>query len=96
MLISGVILAGRVFGQFRSFLWSGSHFVVWAPPLGLYYLYLGSFNENGVVGNQCNSCRIPWQSGTCYLGGDFGRACFWPIQEIFVVAEPLCDVGTSS
>ena len=29
-------------------------------------------------------------------GGDFGWACFWPIQHIFVVAEPLCDVGTSS
>ena len=24
----GVVLAGRVFGQSRSFLWSGSHFVV--------------------------------------------------------------------
>ena len=30
------------------------------------------------------------------LGGDFGWACFWPIQDIFVVVEPLCDVGTSS
>ena len=26
--ILGGILTGRVFGQFRSFLWSGSHFVV--------------------------------------------------------------------
>ena len=25
--ILGVILAGRVFGKFRSFLWSESHFV---------------------------------------------------------------------
>ena len=33
--ILGVIVAGRVFGQFRSFLWSGSHFVVWEPPLEL-------------------------------------------------------------
>ena len=33
--ILGVILAGRVFGQFRSFLWSGSHFVMWEPPLEL-------------------------------------------------------------
>ena len=30
------------------------------------------------------------------LGGDFGWACFWPIPAVFVVAEPLCDVGTSS
>ena len=29
-------------------------------------------------------------------GGDFGLARFWPIQDIFLVAEPLCDVGTSS
>jgi len=33
--ILGVIVAGRVFGQFRSFLYSGSHFVVWEPPLEL-------------------------------------------------------------
>ena len=53
-------------------------------------------NENRVVGNQCNSYRILWQSGTCYFGGDFGWVCFWPIQAIFVVAEPLCDDGTFS
>ena len=33
--ILGVILTGRVFGQSGSFLWSGSHFAVWEPPLGL-------------------------------------------------------------
>ena len=31
-----------------------------------------------------------------YFGGDFGWAIFWPIQGIFVVVEPLCDVGTST
>ena len=30
-----VIVAGRVFGQFRSYLWLGSHFVVWEHPLEL-------------------------------------------------------------
>ena len=44
----------------------------------------------------CNSCRIPWQSGTCYFGGDFGLASFRPIQVVFVIQEPPCDVGTSS
>ena len=24
------------------------------------------------------------------------RGVFWPIQDMFVVAEPLCGVGTSS
>ena len=33
--ILGVIVVGRVFGQFRSFLYSGSHFVVRDPPLEL-------------------------------------------------------------
>ena len=33
--ILGVILAGRVFGQSRSFLWSGSHFMMYEPPLEL-------------------------------------------------------------
>ena len=33
--ILGVIVAGRVFGQFRSYLWLGSHFLVWEPPLEL-------------------------------------------------------------
>ena len=27
---------------------------------------------------------------------DFGWALFWPIQAVFTVGEPLCDVGTSS
>ena len=30
--ILGGILAGRVFGQFRSYLLSGSHYVGWEPP----------------------------------------------------------------
>ena len=53
-------------------------------------------NENRVVGDRCSSCRIRWQSRTRYFGGGFGWAIFLPIQNIFVVAEPLCDVGTSS
>ena len=57
--------------------------------------YISKFNENGVVGNQCNVYQITWQSRTCYVAGDFGWACFWPIQDIFVVAEPLCDVESS-
>ena len=28
------------------------------------------------------------------LGGDCSWACFWPIQVVFAVAAPLCDVGT--
>ena len=30
-----LIVVRRVFGQFRSYLWLGSHFVVWEPPLEL-------------------------------------------------------------
>ena len=33
--ILGMIMARRVFGQSRSYLWSGSHFVVHALPLEL-------------------------------------------------------------
>ena len=33
--ILGVIVAGRVFGQSRLFLWSGSHFAVQEPSLEL-------------------------------------------------------------
>ena len=33
--ILGVILAGRVFGQFRTCLWSLSHFVMYEPPFDL-------------------------------------------------------------
>ena len=29
--IVGRVLTERVFGIFKSFLWSGSHFVVWEP-----------------------------------------------------------------
>ena len=38
----------------------------------------------------------PARTECAILGGDFGCRCFWPIQDIFVVAEPLCDVGTFS
>ena len=31
-----------------------------------------------------------------YLGGDFGLAFFEPIQAIFVIRGPLCDVRTPS
>ena len=31
--ILGVILAGHCFAQFRLYLLSGSHFVMWEPPL---------------------------------------------------------------
>ena len=30
------------------------------------------------------------------FGGDFGWAFVWPIQAVFVVGEPLFDVGTPS
>ena len=33
--VLGVILAGRVFGQFGTYLWSMSHFVMQEPPLEL-------------------------------------------------------------
>ena len=94
--ILGLILAWRVFAQFRTYLWWESPFVMQKPPLELWELYSGSFDENRVVGSRCTSYRIPWQSGTCYFRGDFGLACFLPMQDIFVVAEPLCDVGASS
>ena len=40
--ILGVIVAGRVIGQFRSYLWSGSHFVVQelTPSLALVTLLM--------------------------------------------------------
>ena len=37
-----------------------------------------------------NSGRI------CGRGAQLGWTLFWPIQAVFVVKEPLCDVGTSS
>ena len=38
----------------------------------------------------------PGRAECAILGDDFGRACFSPNHAVFVVAEPLCDVGTSS
>ena len=34
----------------------------------------------------------PPDSRTYYIRGDFGWACFWPIQVLFVAGEPLCGV----
>ena len=39
---------------------------------------------------------FPGRTRVAILGGDFRWACFWPIQDIFVVAGPVCDIGTSS
>ena len=36
------------------------------------------------------------RAGRAILGGDCDWACFWPIQVIFVVREPLFGVGIAS
>ena len=51
--------------------------------------------ETEGVGNRCNSSRIPWLSGRAFWGVILAEL-FWPIQDIVVVAEQLCGVGTSS
>ena len=77
-------------------------FVAWEPicgirtPSGALITLFRVIWWKYVVGNQCNNCRIPWKSETCYFAADFGRACFWPIQVVFVVREPLCGVETPS
>ena len=38
----------------------------------------------------------PARTECAILGGDFGWACFWPIWDTIVIAELMCDVGTSS
>ena len=38
----------------------------------------------------------PNRAERAMLGVILAGCLFWPIQDIFVVAEPLCDVGTSS
>ena len=43
--ILGVIVAGRVFGQFRSYLWLGSHPVVWEAFGRLRGIYDGGWRE---------------------------------------------------
>ena len=95
-----VIVAWRAFGQPRWFLWSGSLFVVYVGTSSWALITLLRVtcvcSPNRVVGYRCNSCRIPWQSASCYFGGDFGWAIFWPIQDTFVIAEPLSDGGSSS
>ena len=38
----------------------------------------------------------PGKAERAVFGGDFGWACFCPIWDTFVVAELLCEPGTSS
>ena len=72
--------------------------ILWCenPNLNPNFVYLGSFNENRLVGWQCNSSQTPWKSQMCYFGIDFGLTFFWPIQAMFVATRPLCDVRTPS
>ena len=75
--ILGLIVTGRVFGQSRSFCWSGSRVVVCETPLELLKLYLGSFNKNRVVVDQ-NVTAIggPDRAKRAVLGGHFAWAFF--------------------
>ena len=65
-----------IFSRLGLLLRWGSHFVTRKPPFEDWKPYLGPFDENRVVGNQCNSCRIPWQSRTCYFGEWFWLGVF--------------------
>ena len=56
--------------------------------------FTSSFNENRVAGCRCDTCRVPWSSGTWYFWDLFWL--FWPIQAGFAAKEPLCDVGIHS
>ena len=40
--------------------------------------------------------RSPDRAERAILGHDFGLACFWPIGVVFVVGQPLRDVGVPS
>ena len=62
---------------------------VGTPSWTLIPFYLGLFNGSRVVYNRCNSCLTPWQSQTCYFGGDFGKEIILPVQDMFVVSSHL-------
>ena len=50
--------------------------------------------KNRAVGCQCDSCRIPWQSETCYIfWGVILAEHFLANQVVFVIGEPCCDLG---
>ena len=79
-------------------------FVVAAPLCGVGTPLLSSNNFT-----QGHSMKIEWlvidvtairspgrQSMMYYFWDEYGWACFWPIQVVFVVGETLCGVGTPS
>ena len=55
----GVILIGRFLANSGRICGRGETLWCENPSLELSQLYLGSFDENRVVGNQCNSYRYP-------------------------------------
>ena len=78
------------FSQFRSFLWSGSHIVIWKPPLDLLKTSLASFYEmqSGWLLPDVTAAEAPAraESGLLWLILDV----VWPIQATSVVREPHC------
>ena len=48
-----------------------------------------------MVGWDITAIESPDRAECAILGVDLAaRTCFWPIQDVFVVREPLCGVGT--
>ena len=49
-----------------------------------------------LVTDVITAVRSPGRTERAILGVILARRVLWSIQDLFVVAEPLCDVGTSS
>ena len=75
----GVILAGRVFGQFRTCLWSLRHFVMLEPPLSAINFIWGHLvKTEWLVADVTVVRSLDRAECATYFGGVCGWACFWP------------------
>ena len=81
------------FGQFKSLLWSKSHFVIWKRPLDAEMPRLGSFDEKKVVVYQCKSYQVPCQSRKKIILDHFGY--IWTNLGC-CCSRPLCDMEPPS
>ena len=79
MLFWGVILAGDVFGQFKTYLWSLSHFVMLEPPLSAINFIWGHLvKTEWLVADVTVVRSLDRAECATYFGGVCGWACFWP------------------
>ena len=94
--ILGVILAGYFFANSGHFCGRRDTLRCRNPLLSSNIFNQGHLLKIEWLVTDVTAIGSPDRAERAILGGPHGWECFWQIEVVFVVGEPLGDVGTSS